>query len=105
MLWGGRMRRQECRRKSTLERVVRTLLLSGLLSTALLTASARAGVPLSVLSNDPYTNTTAFHQAEVEPESFAAGSTLVTAFQAGRFPNGGSSNIGWATSTDGGTTW
>jgi BNR repeat-like domain len=58
-----------------------------------------------VLSNDPYTNTTAFHQAEVEPASFAAGSTLVTAFQAGRFPNGGSSNIGWATSTDGGTTW
>ncbi|MGM3941131.1 hypothetical protein NA610_23040, partial [Salmonella sp. NW387] len=30
----------------------------------------------------------------------------VTAFQAGRYySGGGSSNIGWATSTDGGSTW
>lgn len=99
------MRCKECCRQSTLGRVMRTLLLSGLLSTALCTASAHAGVPMTVLSNDPYTNTTAFHQAEVQPASFASGSTVVTAFQAGRFPDGGSSNIGWATSSDSGTTW
>ena len=29
----------------------------------------------------------------------------MSAFQSGRFVNGGSSDIGWATSTDGGTTW
>jgi hypothetical protein len=81
------------------------LLLCGLLSLTVCTAASRAAIPLTVLSNDPYTNTTSFHHAEVQPASFAAGSTVVTAFQAGRFPDGGSSNIGWATSTDGGSTW
>jgi hypothetical protein len=33
------------------------------------------------------------------------GSTLVAAFQTGRIASGGATNIGWATSTDGGTTW
>ena len=42
----------------------------------------------------------------VEPDTYAFGSTVVVAFQAGRFySGGGSSNIGWATSTDQGTTW
>ncbi len=35
----------------------------------------------------------------------ANGSTLVAAFQTGRIVPGGSTDIGWATSTDGGTTW
>jgi hypothetical protein len=35
----------------------------------------------------------------------ASGSTLVAAFQTGRIALGGATNIGWATSTDGGTTW
>ena len=35
----------------------------------------------------------------------ANGSTLVAAFQTGRIVNGGGTDIGWATSTDGGTTW
>jgi hypothetical protein len=35
----------------------------------------------------------------------ANGSTLVAAFQTGRIVAGGGTNIGWATSTDGGTTW
>ncbi|HET7047263.1 MAG TPA: sialidase family protein [Solirubrobacteraceae bacterium] len=91
--------------QSTASRVSRMLLLCGLLSLTVCAAAARAAVPLTVLSNDPYTNTTSFHQAEVEPASFAAGSTVVTAVQAGRFPDGGSSNIGWATSTDGASTW
>jgi hypothetical protein len=57
------------------------------------------------LSTDPYTNTSSQHQTEVEPDSFAYGSTIVMAFQVGRFTNGGSSNVGWATSTDNGATW
>lgn len=33
------------------------------------------------------------------------GSTLVAAFQTGRIAGGGATDIGWATSTDGGATW
>ncbi len=57
------------------------------------------------LSSDPYTNGTSQHKTEVEPASYAYGSTIVTAFQAGRFADHGSSNIGWATSSDGGFSW
>jgi len=57
------------------------------------------------LSVDPFTNVTSQHRTQVEPDSFAVGSTIVTAFQSGRFFDGGSSDIGWATSTDGGATW
>ncbi len=60
--------------------------------------------PLQI-SSDPYTNVTSQHQTELEPDTYAFGSTLVAAFQAGRFIDGGSSNIGWATSTDNGATW
>jgi hypothetical protein len=67
--------------------------------------TAAANVALTRLSNDPYTNTSSQHRTEVEPDIFAFGTTVVTAFQVGRFTNGGSSNIGWATSADGGTTW
>ncbi len=42
---------------------------------------------------------------EVEPDTFSYGATIVSAFQAGRYGGGGASNIGWATSTDGGATW
>jgi hypothetical protein len=63
------------------------------------------GVQLIQLSSDPYTDPTSQHQTEVEPGSYAYGSTIITAFQAGRFRDAGSSNIGWATSTDGGMTW
>jgi len=35
----------------------------------------------------------------------ANGNTLVAAFQTGRIVPGGGTDIGWATSTDGGTTW
>jgi hypothetical protein len=42
---------------------------------------------------------------EVEPDTFAFGSTIVSAFQVGRIFDGGSSDIGFATSTDSGMTW
>jgi Neuraminidase (sialidase) len=57
------------------------------------------------ISSDPYTNTDSQHATQVEPDSFAFGSTIVTAVQTGRFFNGGASNINVATSTDGGATW
>jgi hypothetical protein len=60
---------------------------------------------LSRVSSDPYTNPSSQHQTQVEPDTFAWGLTLIAAFQSGRFTDGGASNIGWATSTDGGVTW
>ena len=57
------------------------------------------------VSRDPYRNATSQHQTQVEPDSFSFGSTEVTTFQSGRFTDGGASNIGWASSTDGGSTW
>jgi len=73
---------------------------------ALAGASPRPdNVPVTVVSHDPYTNTTSYHQTQVEPDTYAYGSTIVSAFQSGRFFDGGSSNVGWATSTDAGQTW
>src|SRR2546426_10659666 len=57
------------------------------------------------LSSDPFTNSTSQHRTEVEPDTFAFGSTIVSAFQVGRFFNGGASDIGFATSTNGGKAW
>jgi Neuraminidase (sialidase) len=66
----------------------------------------RAAVSLLQLSSDPYTNTSTQHQTEVSPASFAYGSTVVSTFMVGKASSGGgSSNIGWATSSDGGNTW
>ena len=63
------------------------------------------GVNLTQVSADPYTIGPGQHATEVEPHMLASGSTLVAAFQTGRIVNGGGTDIGWATSTDGGTTW
>src|SRR5437899_6324188 len=67
--------------------------------------AASANVAVLKISQDPFTNTTSQHATEVEPDTFSAGSTIVSAFQVGRFFNGGSSNIGFATSTNGGHSW
>src|SRR5437870_843427 len=69
------------------------------------TILAFASVPLLQLSSDPYTNSTSQHKTEVEPDTFAFGSTIVSAFQVGRFFDGGASNIGFATSTNGGKSF
>src|SRR3954447_14250552 len=68
-------------------------------------APAAANVPLTRVSSDPFTNTTSQHATEVEPDTFAFGSTVVGAMQVGRFFDGGSTDIGFARSADGGTTW
>ena len=64
-----------------------------------------ANATLVQISSDPYTNPDSQHKTEVEPDTFAAGKTIVSAFQAGRFFGGGASNIGFATSTNGGKSW
>ncbi len=68
-------------------------------------ATASASVALIQISSDPFANITSFHKTEVEPDTFAFGSTIVASFQTGRFRNGGSSDIGWATSRNGGANW
>jgi hypothetical protein len=68
-------------------------------------APALAADTLIEISHDIYTNSASQHQSQVEPDTLAIGSTIVSAFQSGRYFNGGSSNIGFATSTDDGATW
>jgi hypothetical protein len=67
--------------------------------------AASASVTLTRISSDPYTNTTSQHATEVEPDTFASGSTVVSAFQVGRFFDGGASNIGFAVSSNRGASW
>jgi len=62
-------------------------------------------VPLTQLSTDTFTNSSSQHATEVEAHAWAHGSTIVSGFQVGRIFGGGGADIGFATSTDGGTTW
>jgi hypothetical protein len=74
-------------------------------TTFTLTVSTSGGITLTTVSTDPYTDTDAQHATEVEPDTFAYGNTIVSAFQVGRVYGGGASDLGWATSTDAGATW
>src|ERR1044071_3884324 len=82
-----------------------TLLLA--LSTTLVAFAASA----LQISADPFTQASCKasaatnHQANVEPDSFSNGSTIVAAFQVGRIFAGGACAIGFSTSTDNGATW
>src|SRR5438874_11316936 len=79
-----------------------TLFLVFSLSTTHLAFASEA---LVQLSSDPFQNTDSQHKTQVEPDTFAFGNTVVSTFQSGRFFDGGASDIGWATSTNGGSTW
>ena len=68
-------------------------------------AAPAKGVKLIKVSKDPYSGDNAQHATEAEPDTFHHGNTIVSAFQVGRYSDGGSDNTGWATSTDGGATW
>ena len=68
-------------------------------------ATAFAQIPLTQISTDTFNNSTSQHETEVEPSSYTVGKTIVSTFQVGRFTDGGASDIGFSTSTDGGTTW
>jgi hypothetical protein len=68
-------------------------------------AAAGANVPLTPVSADPFSNDTSQHATEVEPDTFAAGRTVVATFQVGRFFDGGATDIGFVRSAEGGATW
>ena len=57
------------------------------------------------LSRDPYTDPESQHETQVEPDSATNGRTTVAAFQVGRRFDGAATNIGFAVTTDAGTTW
>ena len=57
------------------------------------------------LSRDQYRNAESQHATEVEPDSYAFGSTIVAIFQVGRIRDGAAANNGFATSRDAGRTW
>ena len=57
------------------------------------------------LSRDPYTGDEAQHESEVEPDSLTFGRTTVATFQVGRRFAGAADNVGFAVSTDNGSTW
>ena len=79
-----------------------------ILTLALVLISASAQNPLVKISIDRFTNTDSVHKSEVEPDTFAWGSTIVSAFHVARRPGvvgWGSADVGFATSTDGGVTW
>ena len=75
------------------------------------TMYAFASVTLLQISADPFTNSPTSktlydqHKTEVEPDTFAVGKTLVSTFQVGRVFDGGASDIGFATSTNGGSSF
>jgi hemolysin type calcium-binding protein len=57
------------------------------------------------VSADATTDPIGQHATQVEPDSFANGSTVVSVFQVGRVFNGGAVAIGYSTSLDAGATW
>ncbi len=66
---------------------------------------AIAAVSLIKVSTDTFTNSASEHKTEVEPDTYAWGSTIVSAYQVARVFGGGGADIGFSTSTDGGSTW
>ena len=73
-----------------------------------LTTPAGAQSGLVKISTDNLANTDSDHKTEVEPDSFAWGNTIVSAFHVARRPGSigwGSGDVGFSTSTDGGVTW
>src|SRR5690349_6521636 len=83
----------------------------GVALTAALTFAAAAEAAVKHVSVDLFTQATCKassltnHQTEVEPDTFANGSTIVAAFQVGRIYDGGACAVGFATSTNNGATW
>src|SRR5438128_778162 len=71
---------------------------------------AYAASPLQI-SSDSFTQATCAasattnHHTEVEPDTFSNGSTIVATFQVGRIFDGGSCDIGFATSSNNGAAW
>ncbi|HKD03745.1 MAG TPA: sialidase family protein [Terriglobales bacterium] len=82
--------------------------LAALLASVALVAPASAQFTLQKISVDRFTNSDSTHRTEVEPDMFSFGSTIVAAYHVARRPGSvgwGSADVGFSTSTDGGTTW
>jgi hypothetical protein len=83
----------------------------GALALALSAVSPASAASPLVIGSDPYTQSTCHgsattnHHANVEPDSFSNGSTIVATYQVGRIYDGGACAIGFSTSTDNGSTW
>jgi hypothetical protein len=67
-------------RKVVLATLLPAVVVGGLLAAA---TPASANVAVTQVSTDPYTDAQAQHRTEVEPDTFAFGSTIVSAFQVG----------------------
>ena len=68
--------------------------------------TARGTLPrLTEVSRDMCASPLSYHASQVEPMTAAHGQMLVSTYQVGRVYNGGSCDIGWSTSMDGGRTW
>lgn len=91
-------------------KIRRAAVLGALALTFSIVSPAAAATPL-VIGVDPFTQATCHasattnHKANVEPDSFSFGSTIVVAYQVGRIYDGGACAIGFSTSTDNGATW
>jgi hypothetical protein len=68
-------------------------------------APASADVPLTQLSADPFSNADGQHRTEVGSDTFQSGTTIFTAFQAGRRFGGGSAGVGYAAYDKRAGTW
>ena len=72
---------------------------------------AAAGAATSTIATDPFTQATCAasaltnHHANVEPDTFSNGSTIVATYQVGRIYDGGACATGFATSTNNGASW
>ncbi len=90
-------------------RIVPTLTIAFVLALAAFPVFA-ASVPVQI-GVDPFTQASCHasaltnHHANVEPDSFSNGSTIVAAYQVGRIYDGGACATGFSTSTDNGATW
>ena len=91
--------------RSLLARFACLAVLTLCMATVAVYAQDAPSVTLTQISADLFTVPPGQHATEVEPHVLANGSTQVAAFQTGRIAPGGATAIGWATSTDGGTTW
>jgi hypothetical protein len=75
------------------------------LATGAAGAASVAPAALARIAVDTTTIQSAQHATIVEPDAFAAGSTIVSTFQVGRYFGGSAGAIGFATSADAGRTW
>ena len=95
--------------------VVRTMprgaALIGAIALAISVVTPASAASAAQLASDPFTQATCKgsaatnHAANVEPDSFSNGSTIVAAYQVGRIYDGGACAIGFSTSTNNGASW